>query len=98
MSGSKQHSAVKELKFTLTKLRYRTDIVIEEPYNEGKSAELLQGLAPYYEVGSASPREDVPIPKGGEIWNRLKSWVTDPEFMWYEGPKVQDFWVQEAGE
>lgn len=74
------------------------DTVIEEPYNEGKSAELLQGLAPYYEMGSASPREDVPIPKGGEIWNSLKSWVTDPEFMWYDGPKVQDFWVQEAGD
>lgn len=28
MSGSKQHSAVKELKFKLTKLRYRTDIII----------------------------------------------------------------------
>ena len=28
MSGGKRHSAVKELKFTLTKLRYRTDIVI----------------------------------------------------------------------
>ena len=74
------------------------DTVIEEPYNEGKSAELLQGLAPYYEVGSTSPRSDVPIPKGGEIWNRLKSWVTDPEFMWYDGPKVQDFWIQEAGD
>ena len=72
------------------------DTLIEEPYAEGKSAELLQGLAPYYEAGSMSPREDVPLPKGGELWNTLKSWTVDPDFMWYEGPKVQDFWIQES--
>ena len=44
------------------------DTVIEPPYTEGKSAEILQGLAPYYEPGSMSPRNDVPLPKGGELW------------------------------
>ncbi|PID59602.1 iron ABC transporter substrate-binding protein [candidate division KSB3 bacterium] len=72
------------------------DSVIEPPYTEGKSAELLQGLAPYYEPGSMSPRDDVPLPKGGELWNELSSWTVDPDFMWYEGPKVQDFWIQES--
>ncbi len=72
------------------------DTVIEKPYTEGKSAELLQGLAPYYEAGSMSPRADVPLPKGGELWGQLKSWTTDPDFMWFEGPKVQDFWIQES--
>ncbi len=72
------------------------DTVIEPPYNEGKSAEILQGLAPYYEPGSMSPRNDVPLPKGGELWGTLKSWTVDPDFMWYEGPKVQDFWIQES--
>ncbi len=72
--------------------------VIEKPYTEGKSAELLQGLAPYYEPGSKSPRDTVPLAEGGELWYELKAWYVDPEFMWYEGPKVQDFWIQEAGE
>jgi len=72
------------------------DTVINEPYTEGKSLELLQGLAPYYEPGSMSPRTNVPLPKGGEEWNNMKMWVVDPEFMWFNGPKVQDFWIKEV--
>ena len=72
------------------------DTVIEPPYTKGKSAEILQGLAPYYEAGSMSPRRDIPLPKGGELWSSLKAWTVDPDFMWYEGPKVQDFWIQES--
>jgi iron(III) transport system substrate-binding protein len=72
------------------------DTVLEPPYTKGKSAEILQGLAPYYEPGSMSPRNDVPLPKGGELWGSLKSWTVDPDFMWNEGPKVQDFWIQES--
>ena len=72
------------------------DTILEPPYTKGKSAELLQGLAPYYEPGSMSPRNDVPLPKGGELWGSLKSWTVDPDFMWNEGPKVQDFWIQES--
>ena len=63
-----------------------------------QSLELLQGLAPYYEPGSKSPRDTVPLAKGGERWYELKAWYVDPEFMWYEAPKVQDFWVQEAAQ
>lgn len=72
--------------------------VIEEPYTEGRSLEILQGLAPYYEPGSKSPRDTVPLAKGGELWYQLKAWYVDPEFMWYESPKVLDFWVQEAAQ
>jgi iron(III) transport system substrate-binding protein len=84
--------------FLLGSPEIRPDSVIEEPYTEGKSVELLQGLAPYYEMGSESPREDVPPPAGGEIWDEVASncWTVSPEFMWYEAPKVQDFWVQES--
>jgi len=32
---------------------------------EGASLDLLQGLAPYYDPGSVSPRSDVPLPAGG---------------------------------
>ncbi len=72
------------------------DTVIKPPYTKGKSAELLQGLAPYFEIGAKSPRDDIPLPLGGETWDKLKSWTVDPDFMWYEGPKVQDFWIQES--
>jgi iron(III) transport system substrate-binding protein len=71
--------------------------VIEEPYTEGASLDLLQGLAPYYEVGSKSPRNDIALPQGGEEWDRMNMWVVDPEHMWFEGPRIQDFWVREAG-
>ncbi len=70
---------------------------LEQPYNEGRSAELLQGLAPYFDPGSKSPRSDVPFPQGGEAWKQMKAWTVDPDFMWSEGPKVRDFWIQEAG-
>lgn len=85
------------IRYLLGSLDITADTVIEEPYNEGKSAELLQGLAPYYEAGSKTPRDDVPLPKGGEAWSRMKAWTTDPDFMWSEGPKVRDFWIQESG-
>ncbi len=83
--------------FELGDISITKNTVIKQPYNEGKSAELLQGLAPYYEPGSKSPRTTVPLAKGGELWYDLKSWTVDPDFMWYEGLKVQDFWIQEAG-
>lgn len=72
------------------------DTVIEKPFTEGKSLEILQGLAPYYEIGSVSPRDDVPLPEGGEAWNEMNMWVVDPEYMWYDAPQVQDFWIKES--
>jgi iron(III) transport system substrate-binding protein len=74
------------------------DTVLEPPYTEGEALDLLWGLAPYYEPGSKSPRDDVPLPKGGEAWNELSGWVVDPDFMWYESPNVKDFWTQYAGQ
>jgi len=72
------------------------DTKLELPYKKGRSAELLQGLVPYYEPGSKSPRSDVPLPKGGEAWTKMKAWTVDPMFMYKEGPKVRDFWIQES--
>ncbi len=82
--------------FLLGSPKITKDTVINPPYTKGKAAELLEGLAPYYDPGSASPRVDVPKPKGGEIWDELKGWDVDPDFMWYNAPKFQDFWTQEA--
>ena len=36
--------------------------------------ELLQGLAPYFDPGTVSPRSDVPLPAGGEIWAEMPGW------------------------
>ncbi len=66
---------------------------IAKPYMEGASLDLLQGLAPYYDPGSVSPRSDVPLPAGGEIWSAMKGWHVDPDFMWEKGPKMRDFWL-----
>ncbi len=69
---------------------------LEKPYKEGRSAELLLGLLPYFEPGSKSPRDDVPFPEGGDAWDAMKAWTVDPDFMFREGPKVRDFWIQES--
>ena len=83
--------------FLMGSTELTADTVLEQPYNKGKSATLLKGLAAYFDPGSKSPRNDAPLPKGGEAWPRMKAWTTDPDFMWREGPKVRDFWIQEAG-
>ncbi len=82
--------------YLLASTELTADTKLEQPYKEGKSAELLQGLAYYFEPGSKSPRDDVPLPKGGEAWPKMKAWTVDPMFMWKEGPKVRDFWIQES--
>lgn len=69
---------------------------IPEPYTEGRALELLQGLAPYYETGTRSPRVNVAIPKGGEAWDEMNLWNVDAEDDWFLSPEVQDFWMQES--
>ncbi|NOR61499.1 MAG: solute-binding protein [Rhodobacteraceae bacterium] len=69
------------------------DTVLEKPYLEGESFDLLQGLAPYHDAGSVSPRSDVPLPAGGEIWDQMEGWNISAEFMWQQGPKLRDFWL-----
>ena len=70
-----------------------TSSKLEKPYDKGDSMDLLQGLAPYFDPGTVSPRSDVPLPAGGEIWNDMKGWNVNAEFMWKQGPKVRDFWT-----
>ncbi|MDC7244282.1 MAG: ABC transporter substrate-binding protein [Sphaerochaetaceae bacterium] len=72
------------------------DTEIPEPYTEGEALELLQGLAPYYETGSKSPRSNIATPNGGEAWDQMNMWLVNPEDDWYLGPEVQDFWMQES--
>ena len=69
------------------------DAKLEKPYLEGQSFELLQGLAPYHDAGSVSPRSDVPLPQGGEIWDEMVGWNVSADFMWEQGPRLRDFWM-----
>lgn len=82
--------------FLLGSTDLTADTQISKPYSEGRSLELLQGLAPYFDAGSVSPRSDVPFPVGGEVWGKMKGWTANPDFLWNEGPKVRDFWIQES--
>jgi len=66
---------------------------LEKPYIEGASFDLLQGLAPYHDAGSVSPRSDVPLPEGGEIWDEMVGWNVSADFMWEQGPRLRDFWL-----
>jgi len=71
---------------------------ITKPYLEGESFDLLQGLAPYHDAGSVSPRSDVPLPEGGEIWGEMEGWVVSDQFMWTQGPKLRDFWLIQSSQ
>ncbi len=74
------------------------DTNISKPYLEGESFDLLQGLAPYHDAGSVSPRSDVPLPEGGEIWDEMTGWVVSDEFMWNQGPLLRDFWLIQSSQ
>ncbi len=69
------------------------ETVLDKPYLEGESFDMLQGLAPYHDAGSVSPRSDVPLPAGGEIWDEMKGWDITADFMWEQGPQLRDFWL-----
>ena len=63
------------------------DTKLEKPYSKGKSLELLQGFAPYHEPGTVSARTDVPYAEGGELWETMKGWISDPDYIWKEAPQ-----------
>ena len=79
--------------YLLGSLELNKNSKLTKPYDKGASMELLQGLAPYFDPGTVSPRSDVPLPAGGEIWDEMKGWNVDAAYMWKQGPKVRDFWT-----
>lgn len=88
----------------LTEEKWRGKVVLKDPKASGAKGQTDPPIAitgytyiRYYEPGSKSPGDTVPVARGGEKWFDLNSWVVDPDFMWFEGLKVQDFWVQEVG-
>ena len=79
--------------FVLGSTKLNKNSKLNKPYTKGKSSDLLLGLAPYFDPGTRSPRNDVPSPKGGEIWDEMKEWHVDADFMWKQGAKIRDFWI-----
>ena len=79
--------------YLLGSLELNKNSKLEKPYDKGASMALLQGLAPYFDPGTVSPRSDVPLPAGGEIWDDMPGWNVDAAYMWKQGPKVRDFWT-----
>lgn len=79
--------------YLLGSLELNKNSTLEKPYDKGASMALLQGLAPYFDPGTVSPRSDVPLPAGGEIWDEMPGWNVDAGYMWKQGPKVRDFWT-----
>lgn len=70
---------------------------LKAPYRKGKSLELLQGLAAEYRVGIVSPRNDVPPPPGGEIWEKLPKLQATSDVIHKEGARLRDFWIKVSG-
>lgn len=79
--------------YLLGSLELSKNSKLAKPYDKGASMDLLQGLAPYFDPGTVSPRSDVPLPAGGEIWAEMEGWNVDATYMWKQGPKVRDFWT-----
>lgn len=87
------HAAKLFTAYLLGSLELNKNSKLEKPYDKGASMDLLQGLAPYFDPGTVSPRSDVPLPAGGEIWDEMPGWNVDAAYMWKQGPKVRDFWT-----
>lgn len=87
------HAAKLFTAYLLGSLELNKNSKLEKPYDKGASMALLQGLAPYFDPGTVSPRSDVPLPAGGEIWDEMPGWNVDAAYMWKQGPKVRDFWT-----
>jgi iron(III) transport system substrate-binding protein len=51
------------------------------------------GYAPYFVAGNIPSRTDVPAPPGTKTLEEMDTWQVDPDFVWYEGLKIKDFWL-----
>jgi iron(III) transport system substrate-binding protein len=69
---------------------------LEKPYRDGESLKKLQGMAAYFKVGTFSPRTDVPLPKGGENWPKVRKIFGSAEYQRDHVAEVNDFWVVET--
>jgi iron(III) transport system substrate-binding protein len=82
--------------FVLGSTKLNKNSKLSKPYTKGASSDLLLGLAPYFDPGTRSPRNDVPSPEGGEVWDEMQEWHVDAYFMWKQGARIRDFWIQHS--
>ncbi|MDR9855757.1 extracellular solute-binding protein [Paenibacillus sp. VCA1] len=53
-----------------------------------------EGMAPFNEIGSWVPRSDVKT-KNDVAFEDLNLWIYDGEKLYFEAPKVRDFWIKQ---
>jgi iron(III) transport system substrate-binding protein len=82
--------------FVLGSTKLNKNSKLSKPYTKGASSDLLLGLGPYFDPGTRSPRNDVPSPEGGEVWDEMQEWHVDAHFMWKQGARIRDFWIQHS--
>ncbi len=69
---------------------------LKPPFRSGRSLELLQGMAAFYQVGTFSPRTDIPPPPFSEEWPKARKLSASPEFVRDNVAKISDFWTAET--
>lgn len=72
------------------------DTQLKAPFREGDAGKLLQGMGPFFRIGTFSPRNDVPMPPNAEKWPVVTKWQASPEFVRDNVAKLNDFWLQRA--
>jgi iron(III) transport system substrate-binding protein len=69
---------------------------LEPPFRQGKSFELLQGMASFYQIGTFSPRTDMPAPPLSETWPKAPKLGASAEFVRDNVARISDFWTAES--
>ena len=69
---------------------------LKPPFRSGRSLELLQGMAAFYQVGTFSPRTDIPPPPFSEEWPKARKLSASPEFVRDNVARISDFWTVET--
>lgn len=69
---------------------------LKPPFREGESGKLLQGMGPFFRIGTFSPRNDIPMPPNAELWPNATKWQASPEFVRDNSAKLNDFWLARA--
>ncbi|EBA10480.1 ABC transporter substrate-binding protein [Sagittula stellata] len=74
------------------------DTKIEGPLREGENLALLEGMGPYFKIGTFSPRDDVPTPAGADVWPTVNKFWGTPAFQRDNVAMVADFWIYETSQ
>lgn len=90
------HAAKLFIAFMMGSKDLNKDTQLKPPFREGDAGKLLQGMGPFFRIGTFSPRNDVPMPPNGERWPTATKWQASPEFVRDNVAKLTDFWLSRA--